>query len=97
MALLLLTLIGADFPVSTASRDQSLPVVTFANDQYYAFWIDNRFELEDTTYAVFGSRVTPAGAVLDPEGRLIFRWKTQYDFSVATDGMELMVALEDSC
>lgn len=97
MILLLLALAGADFPISEAPRDQLLPVVTFANDQYYVFWADYRFELEDTTYAIFGARVTPSGTVLDPEGRQVFRWKAEYDVAVATDGIELMVALEDSC
>jgi len=95
--MLLLALVGAEFPVSSAASDQSLPVAVFANSQYYVFWEDHRFLSEDTTYAVFGARVTPEGAVLDPEGKLLYRWQARYDLSVATDGRGFVVAFEDSC
>jgi len=94
---LLLLLIGADIPVCTATNDQLTPVVTFANQQYYVFWEDRRFVGVDTTYAVYGARVTPEGAVLDPEGKLIFRRQVRYDVAVATDGLGFLVAFEDSC
>lgn len=97
MLSLLLCLVGAPFPVSIAETDQSLPVPAFANGQYYVFWEDHRFLSEDTTYAVFGARVSPQGMVLDPDGKLLYRWQARYDLSVATDGSELLVAFEDSC
>lgn len=97
MLSLLMFIVGAEFPISAASSNQSLPVATFANGRYYVFWEDHRFLAEDTTYAVFGARVTPEGTVLDPEGRLVYRWQARYDLSVATDGSDLVVAFEDSC
>jgi hypothetical protein len=97
MTPLLLALVCADFPVCTAADDQLVPVVCSANDLYYVFWEDRRFVGQDTTYAVFGARVTPQGNVLDPDGRLIYRWQVRYDLNVASDGNGFLVAFEDSC
>jgi len=97
MTMLLLALAGADLPVCTAIDDQLVPVAAFAHDKFYVFWEDRRFVGEDTSYAVFGARVTPEGEVLDPDGRLIYRWQVRYDLNVATDGSGFLVAFEDSC
>ena len=53
--------------VSTASGHQSRPSVAAGADYFLVVWKDNR-AIEPGVYA---SRVNPAGAVLDPEGRLV--------------------------
>ena len=70
-------LVGADFPICTAVQQQYWPSVYFTNDQYYVFWADRRFAAadSDSTYGVFGARVTQNGIVLDPDGKMItWRW-----------------------
>jgi hypothetical protein len=94
---LLLVLVSQDIPICTAPDNQYFPVTVAANDQYYVFWEDRRFVSVDTSYAIFGGRVSSDGTVLDPDGKRIFRSQARYDLSVATDGLGLFVAFEDSC
>jgi hypothetical protein len=94
---LLLCLLSQDVPVCTAAGDQLLPVATAANGQYYLFWEDRRYVPVDSTYAIFGARVSPSGTVVDPEGKRLFKSQARYDLSAASDGLGLFVAFEDSC
>jgi hypothetical protein len=50
--------------VSAANRAQSMPSVARRGTGYVVVWLDRR----NSTFDVYGSRVGPAGAVLDPAG-----------------------------
>ncbi len=91
---LLFFLINIDFPISTAVNEQFEPAIAFANNQYYVFWVDYREQF--TIRSIYGARVTTEGAVLDPEGKLIFMSRTEA-VDVAYDGGNFLVALQDSC
>lgn len=63
------TVIDPDgFPISTVAQNgQYFPSVAFDGTNYLVVWDDYR----STTHNIYGARVTPAGAVLDPNGRVI--------------------------
>ena len=52
-------------PISTAPYAQSRPALAFDGTNYMVAWADNR---SSTEYEIFGTRVSQAGAVLDPDG-----------------------------
>ena len=52
-------------PISTAPGGQGVPDVA-SNGRFLVVWIDTRSQ--DVDFDVYGTRVTGAGAVLDPEG-----------------------------
>jgi hypothetical protein len=54
-------------PVSTATGDQQNVAVGFDGTNYLLVWQDQR----DGGWDIYGSRVTPAGVVLDPNGILL--------------------------
>ncbi len=84
-------LLNADFPICTAPDKQYYPCTVYAESTYYVFWSDRRFTGIDSTYAIFGSRVTANGTVIDPDGKLIFRDTAYYEPSVAFDGANFLV------
>jgi len=90
-------LFDADFPICTAADVQQYPCAVFANDQYYAFWIDDRNFAAESTHAVFGARISPNGTVIDPDGKLLFERQVGYATSAAYDGTNLLIAVRDSC
>lgn len=59
--LLLLTLVGADFPICTASGYTGYASVVYAQDQFYVFWEDQR---RAPLTGVYAARVTKRGQVL---------------------------------
>ncbi len=91
--LVLIILIGSDFPVSAAYEDQYKPYSLFANDKYYVFWQDMRYYSPDRS--IFAARVATDGTVLDPEGKLILRDRTA-EAVAAYDGVNFLVVIEDS-
>ncbi|MGB3342029.1 MAG: hypothetical protein WBB37_11170 [bacterium] len=91
---LLLILIPADFPVSTAYLSQHYPIVRFVNDQYYVFWTDMRFYSPDRS--IFSARVANDGTVIDPDGRLLIRDRV-IKSSVAYGDGNFLVVVQDSC
>jgi len=96
-AILTFLLFGqGDFPICQASDVQATPEVVFADSLFYVFWTDFRYSSADT-YSVYGARVTVNGTVLDPNGREIFANKAETRPAAAYDGMNLLVALQDSC
>jgi hypothetical protein len=92
-----LFILGADFPICTAADVQQYPCAVFANNQYYAFWIDDRHFAAESTHAVFGARISPNGAVIDPDGKLLFERQVGYATSAAYDGTTFLIVVRDSC
>ena len=92
-----LSLFNADFAICTATDNQFNPAAIFANNQYYVFWEDRRFRSIDSTIAVYGARISTAGAVLDRDGKLLLR-DSIVDPRVAFDGTNfLVVCREGAC
>jgi len=80
-------------PVSTAGNDQTFPAVAFDGTSYFVAWQDDR---AGDYYDIYGARVTPAGAVLDPSGIAIS--KVVYDQmfpAVTSQGAGFLVVWED--
>ena len=94
MLLLLLSLVGADFPISTATGFTGYPSIVYAQDHYCVFWIDQRRYPLTSTY---GARVTPGGTVLDPAGVEIYTDSAGYRCSAASDGANLLVVFRNHC
>ena len=87
-------LLNSDFPIATAVQSQHYPTVQFANNQFYVFWQDLRFYPSDRS--TLAARVTQDGIVLDPEGIVIMRDKTDR-VDAAYDGTNFLVVVQDSC
>jgi hypothetical protein len=65
-------------PISTSDMDQWYPAVAFDGANWLVAWDDGRDG--NSVMDVYGARVTPAGAVLDPEGmELISRDQDRYE------------------
>jgi hypothetical protein len=88
-----------DFPICTAVQQQYLPSAYYMNGQYFVFWADRRFFAadSDSTYAIFGTRVTTSGTVIDPDGKMMIRNETGNLPSIASDGENLFFVVQDSC
>jgi hypothetical protein len=79
-------------PIATGTSYQGGPAVAFAGGSHLVVWDDNR----GGTYDVYGARVSPAGAVLDPDGIAICAAvRDQFTGSVASDGAAFLVAWAD--
>ncbi len=92
--MLLLALVGADFPICAASGYSGYASVVYAQDQYYVFWEDQRaYPLT----GVYGARVTKQGAVLDPNGVNLFTDSVGYRVSAAWDGTNFLVVTRQHC
>lgn len=85
-----------DFPICQATNVQATPEVLFVDSLFYVFWSDFRASSVDT-YAVYGTRVTVTGVVLDPNGKRIYANKAETRPAVAYDGDNFLVVLQDSC
>jgi hypothetical protein len=74
--------------VSGAGGNQLVPAVAFNGSDYLVAWQDRR----SGVYNIYGSRVTSAGAVLDPAGIPISTATySKNDPAVATDGANYLV------
>lgn len=94
---ILLCLINADFPISTAGDFQEYPALYYAHDQFYAFWVDYRFRGTTGKISLFGARVSKTGTVIDPAGRLLFSDSASYNCDVAYDGANFFVVTRNHC
>jgi hypothetical protein len=79
------------FQISTAADFQANPHVWFGSSQYLVTWDDTR----DFDHHIYGARVTPAGAVLDPSGILICGAGYSQTPAAAFDGTNFLVAWHD--
>lgn len=95
--MLSLVLPGADFPICTAVDEQYSPCATYANGQYYVFWVDYRYCSMDSSQSLFGARVSESGTVLDPDGKLLYTNRVGYVPAGAYDGTNSLVVFRDSC
>jgi hypothetical protein len=78
--------------VSTAAGEQNVPAVAFDGANSLVVWEDGR----NATYDVYGARVSPAGAVLDPAGVAVSSAPgTQWAPKLAFDGTNYLVAWQD--
>jgi len=80
--------------ISTADDHQWYPALAFDGTNFLVVWRD----LRSGRYDIFGTRVTPAGAVLDPSGRAIsiaadYPW---YPAALAFGGTNFLVVWQDS-
>lgn len=89
-----LLFLGSSFPVSEAFNDQLYPSVISHNDTFYVFWLDLRYYPPDRS--VFAARIANDGTVIDPEGREILRDRGEW-VDAAFDGVNFLVAIQDSC
>lgn len=88
---------NADFPICTAADVQDYPCAVFASDQYYVFWIDDRYFAAESSHAIFGARVSQSGTVIDPDGKLLFNRQAGFATAAAYDGTNFLVVFRDSC
>jgi hypothetical protein len=91
---LLLALTAADFPICAAPGFTGYPAVTFAHDNYYVFWVDQR---QSPLTSVYGARVTRSGTVLDPGGVELYTDSAGYRCGAAADGDNLLVVVRNHC
>lgn len=96
-AFMICMLLGADFPICTAQEYQSFPVVEYASDMFYVFWIDRRLYPIKQQYAIYGARITPDGHVIDPDGKLVFCDSASGQFDVAFDGSNFLIVCRNRC
>ena len=83
-----------NIPISTMENDQLRPAMTWNGDVYFVVWQDRRGSQE---WAIYGSRVTPGGVVLDPDGILISAGPQKRSTpSIAWGGGRFLVAWEQT-
>ncbi len=93
-----LSLFNADFSVCTYEGQQYYPRAIYQNNQYYVFWSDWRYLLAgDTSYAIYGARVTTSGTVVDSGGKRLFKNQAGMEPVVAYDGTNFLITFRDSC
>ncbi len=81
--------------ISTAPRGQHSPVVTRLGDGWFVAWQDERNPLASSP-AIYGSRVTGAGEVLDTAGIPVATGVGQSAPAVASNGVDCLVVWTDS-
>ena len=81
------------FVISHAPHWQTSAALDFDGTNFLVVWQDWR---DTTTSHIYGARVTPGGAVLDPDGIVLSQAENgQYAPALAFDGANFLVAWED--
>ncbi len=80
----------AGIAISTAADNQSVPALAFDGTDFLVVWQDHR-----DGFAIYGTRVTPAGVVLDTAGFAISTATRGYDPVLAFDGENFLVVWHD--
>ncbi|MCY1075824.1 Ig-like domain-containing protein [Archangium lansingense] len=84
------------FAISTASRSQQYPSVASNGTDYFVAWQDDRTGLSGTTWDIYGTAVSSAGAVQSPTGLAISTASNYQHYpSVASNGTDYFVAWQD--
>ncbi|HXJ59752.1 MAG TPA: hypothetical protein VNU68_24170 [Verrucomicrobiae bacterium] len=79
--------------ICTAPESQWYPAVAFDGANYLVVWSDGRANnLPDPSLELYAARVTPEGAVLDPDGFPVTHGEVVYQPTVAFNGTECLVA-----
>ncbi len=80
--------------ISSAPGDQDNPTVAFTGQNFFVAWEDGRNQIDNDIY---GTRVTPAGLVLDPDGIIISSAiRNQSNPNVTNDGINYFAVWEDN-
>jgi hypothetical protein len=80
-------------PISTAASDQQHPAIAFDGANFLVTWADYR---SGTYYDIYAARVTPQGAVLDPNGIPVSTAADRQLYpALAFDGANFLVTWED--
>jgi hypothetical protein len=79
-------------PISTAVEDQSQAALAFDGTNYLVVWTDRRNNFHA---AIYGTRVSRAGGVLDPSGIPVSTGDEQREPAVAFDGTNYLVVWTD--
>jgi hypothetical protein len=66
----------ASFPICRAPNDQMFPSITWNGESFFVVWQDRR---DGKAWGIYGARITPDGAVLDPDGIPISIARANYD------------------
>ena len=83
---------SANICIAGDAEERTAPDVAFNGVNYLVVWQDGR----NQSYDIYGARVTPAGAVLDPGGILISRSSETDEYpAVASDGSDFLVVWQD--
>ena len=82
--------------ICTAASNQAYPKVAFNGTEYLVAWEDRRDGVSGNYWDIYGARVSTTGNVLDPDGiALCTEGGDQRDVSIATDGLNFLVAWDD--
>ncbi len=92
-----LIVFSADFNICADTSNQLYPRAIYKNNQYYVFWSDQRHAVNEGLFAVYGSRVSANGTVIDSTGKLLFKRIPKFEPTVASDGINFLVTFRDSC
>ena len=92
--ILVLGIVGADFPINISVHDQSYPVITHLDSLFYIFFLDMRYYSPDRSISC--TRVSENGTVLDPQGHMILRDRA-VRVAAASDGVNFLAVIQDSC
>jgi hypothetical protein len=84
---------SANIRIADDAEERSTPEVAFNGASYLVVWQDGR----NHSYDIYGTRVSPAGAVLDPDGIRISRSEETDEYpAVANNGADFLVVWQDS-
>ena len=82
---------GSGIPISTGPEDEALPAIVSSGSGYFVVWRDERDHFR-TAADIYGTRVSSAGQVLDPDGIAIENsFGGPENLALATSGRQYLV------